>query len=809
MPTLRQAVRFALRSLRAAPGHVLGVVLLMALGIGATTAAFSALRGILWTPLPFPHADRLVVPVSVSPADDIRRGGVTFADYRDWSSMADVLDHVALYQELELDLTGGGEPESVRVDRVTPEFFATLDLRPVIGRDFTASDAVPGAPQVALLARALWQRRFGGDPNVVGRTVRLSGIATEILGVMPEEASFRRRALAWLPAQEDPGAADNLRRDNMVWGGVARLRPGVSIEQARSRVQALAAALARDQPAVRRGITNDLLPLRRAYTSESTRRATLVLFAAVVATLLVACVNVAGLLLARATVRQREIAVRRALGASRRQLVGHLLTESLVVALAGGALGVLVAQVVLKAAPSLVPGDVLPPGGLELGIDPLALGFALAASCVAAVLSGLVPAWIATSDRSAASLRVGVGTLVRRRTYLTRSALVAAQVGVSCTVLLAASLLVHSFSRLVAADPGARTGQVLTAGLRLPVGRYPSGAPVAEFYARLLLQVGRLPGVESAAAVSRVPVGGPGLQLGRSFLSQGAPEPPSGHEYHAEWSVVTPGYFRTMSIPLLAGRSFDERDIADAEPVAVLSEALARRMFPGGDPIGQRIRSWRDENVLRRVVGVARDVRYFGAADEWSPLVYVPHSQSSWRGMRLVVRTSGDPLALAGALRRTVAQADPELPLTELDSADRYRLGSMAGLRLAASLLGGFGLLAVALTAAGVFGLTAYTVAMRRREFGLRMALGARRSDLLSLVLGRAGRLAALGIVAGLAAALAARRFLVDLLFETPVTDAVPLLAVPLLLALVTLLASYLPAKRIADVDPSSVLRAE
>jgi len=802
-------LRFAFRSLRSTPGHTFGVVLLIALGIGTTTAAFSAIRSLLWPPFPYPSPNRLVVPVSISPADGIESGGVTFADYRDWSAMTDLFEHVSLYQQGEIDLSGNGDPESVPLARVTPEYFATLDLRPSLGRGFTADDALPGSPRVALLSRALWQRRFGGATDVVGRSLRLAGLTTEIVGVLPDEANFRNSTLVWLPAQEDPANLDNLRRDNMVWQSIARLRPGVSIEQARVRVKALATALARDLPAARRGITNDLLPLRLAAAPKSVCRATWVLFAAVLGTLLVGCVNVAGLLLARAAMRQREIAVRMALGASRQRLLVDQLAESLLVALAGGTLGLVLAYWLLRAAVALTPGDILPTGGLGLHLDSAALGFAVALSAVSTLLSGLLPAWIATSSRADEALRGSARATGRPQTLFARRALVVAEVAVSCTVLVGAGLLVRSFTRLLAADPGARTSGVLTAGLRPPVGRYPPGTPVAEFYSRVLDRLRAVPGVDSAAAVSLIPIGGPGLQLGRAFLAEGAPEPPAGPELHAEWSVVTRDYFRTMEIPILSGRAFDDHDAADAEPVIIVSAEMAARLFPGRDPIGKRIRSWRDENLWRRIVGVTRDVRYFGAAAGWTAVAYVPHAQCSWRGMRLVVHTAGDPLNLAGPLRHVVAEVDPELPLTEIATAERYRLGSMAGMRLATSLLSGFGMMAIALTAAGVFGLTSYTVSLRRREFGLRSALGARRADLVALVMKQAALLVGLGLAVGVGAALVVRRVFTSLLFETSTTDPSPYLLVPLLVALIVLIASYLPAHRISASDPATVLRAE
>jgi putative ABC transport system permease protein len=804
-----QDLRFACRSLRSKPGYAAAVIVLMALGIGATTAAFSAVNGILWIRFPYPDAGRLVVPVSVSTSQGIGRSNIIYADYRDWRDMKDVFDRVALSTTGEVDLTGTGDPETIGVAQVSEEYFATLGLRPTLGRAFRPENHVPGAPVVAVLSHGLWQRRFGGARDCIGRTVRLSGRPVEIVGVMPPSANYQTTTLLWVPVQANPADPDNARRDNMVWNSVARLAPGVPLDQARTRVKELAARLERDQPGIRRGWTNDLIPIRQAAIPESARRATIVLFGAVVALLLVACVNVAGLLLARVTTRQREIAVRMALGASRGRIVAQVLTESLLLAVAGGGVGVLLARAGLAVVPSLVPADILPPDGVDLSVNGLVLAFAVGVACTSPLLFGFLPAWVATSARAEESLRTTTGAIVQRRTQRLRSALVTAEIAMSLALLVGAGLLIKSFARLQSADTGVRTGHLLTAGLRAPQGRYAPGAPVRDFYARILERVQAIPGVTSAAAVSLVPVGGPGFQLGRAFLPQGAPEPPVGPDYGGEWSVVTPSYFGTMKIPIVKGRAFTDRDTEEWTPVTIISETMARRIFQDRDAIGQRIRSWRDENVLREIVGVARDVRYFGAGSAWQALVYVPHTQSTWRGMRLVIRTAGDPLAIASALRRALASVDRDVPLAEGSTVDQYRLASMAGPRLAATLLGGFGVVALVLAAVGVLGLMSYTVAVRTREFGLRLALGARPRDVIGLVVGRGAVLTAIGLAAGTAGAYALSRTLESLLFEVTATDGMTFVSMPAVLAATAMVASAIPACRAVRIDPAATLRAE
>jgi len=723
--------------------------------------------------------------------------------------MHDVFEHVAIFNEGEVDLSGTDEPETIGVASISVEYFQTLRIQPTLGRAFRSEDHRPGAPVVALLSHNLWQRRFGGARDCVGRTVRVSGRPIEIVGVMPASAAYQTTTALWLPIQADLAAPDNTRRDNMVWRSIARLAPGASLEQARTRVKALATRLEREQPGVRRDWTNDLIPIREAAIPQSARRATVVLFSAVVALLLVACVNVAGLLLARVTTRQREIAVRMALGASRARIVIGVLTESLLLAVAGGTAGVLLARAGLTGVLSLIPSGILPPDGVDLSVNVLVLAFAVAAACGSALLFGFLPAWLATSARAEDSLRANIGAIVQRRTHRVRSALVAAEIAMSLALLVGGGLLVKSFAHLQSGDTGIRTDHLLTAGLRPPQARYASGAPVRDFFTRTLEQIGTIPGVKAAAAVSLVPVGGPGFQLGRAFLPQGAPEPPAGPDFGGEWSVVTPAYFETMEIPIVSGRAFTDRDTAESTLVTIISETMARRVFQNRDPIGRWIRSWRDENQLRQIVGVARDVRYFGAGSPWQALVYVPHSQCSWRGMRLVMRTAGDPLATASGLRRAVASIDRDVPLAAVSTVERYRLESMAGPRLAATLLAGFGAVALVLAAVGILGLMSYTVAMRTREFGLRLALGARSRDLIRMVIGRALVLTAIGLAAGTAAAYALSRTLASLLFEVAATDAVTFVSMAALLSVTAISASAIPAIRALRIDPALTLRAE
>jgi predicted permease len=692
---------------------------------------------------------------------------------------------------------------------VSNEFFPVLGIAPRIGRAFRPDDHTAGAAPVAILSHGLWQRAFGGAADILQRTVRVDGTPVAIVGVLGPDAVWPRQQELWLPLKPERFALETRqRRDNMIFVSIARLNHGVPLETGRARVQAIAVRTAADHPEARTGWSSDLIPLRSYVVGHSMRDALAVLLTAVGLVLLIVCVNLANLLLARGTARARELAVRTALGASRVRLVRQLLVESLLVASCGGAAGVAIAAAMIRALVRLAPAGV--PFVAEMAINGPALAVALGATLGAVVLFGILPALSGASHPPADALkddsaRAGGG----RRTLRLRDALVVAEMALAVVLLVSAGLLVRSFARIMSRDAGVDVDHVVAAQLQPSGTRYRSDADVVRFYDTLTKQLAAVPGVTAAAATSFLPAGGGGFGLGRVFLIEGQPEPPAGRDYAAQWTVITPEYFRALGIPLVKGRVFTDRDEEGSTPVIVINETLARQMFPGEDALGKRIRSWRDENVLREVVGVVGDVRYWGLADTDKGLVYVPHRQNVWSGLTVAVRAAGNPGALAAALRDTVNRIDPDLGVGKLGTLAEFASASVARERFSAALLAAFAGVAVLLAAIGIYGVMAYNVARRRRELGVRAALGAPPRELFALVVRHGLVLIAIGGAIGLAASVAAGQALSGLLFDVSATDPVTLTMAALVLSSAALIACALPGRRAARVDPIATLRAE
>jgi predicted permease len=804
---LGQDARYAVRVLRAAPGFALAAIGTIGLGIGAMTAIFSTVNHVLLRPLPFPAAERLVVPQARN-LEDGSQWNVTYADYEDWKS-GGVFAHAALYQPADWNVADDGGAERLSGAVVTPDFFATLGIAPALGRFFVAEEYDPAAGRTVVLSHELWQRRFGGDRGIVGRTLRIGGRPREVVGVAPAGMGFPDDAALWAPLRVTPGDADMARRDNYVFSAIARLKPSEPLGRARATLQSIAERVRRDHPVTRKGVTITAVPLVDYVVGEDLPLTLWLLMGAVSLVLAIGCLNVANLLLSRAAGRGRELAVRIALGAGGGRLVRQLLTESLVLALAGSVLGAGLAFAGVRALARRAPEGT--PRIEELALDPRALLFALAVSLVAAVLFGLAPALgmarravlsptLADDDRrSTAGVR---GRRIRR-------ALASGEVALSLVLLVGSGLLLKSLAELHSTDPGFTTTGVVTASLTLQGERYDSDATTIAAIGEMLDRVSALPGVRRAAAASALPLGGGGFYLGRSFLAAGRPEPPAGTEVSGMWTVVTPGYFSTLRIPVVRGREFTGADRADANPVAVVNREFARRMFPGENPIGKRIRSWRDENVLREIVGVTDDVRYMGAGDEIGPLVYVPHAQDTWSSMILVVSTDGSSGAAVRPIRAAVRAVDPALGLSDVQTMDEVFARSVAAQRFTASLLGAFAVIALLLACIGIYGVLAYGVAQRRREFGIRMALGARAADIRRMVAGEAAWITLAGLAVGLGLAVVATRGMSALLYGVRPTDGATYLAVCTVLAVVALAASWIPARRASRADPAEALRME
>ncbi|MET0398767.1 MAG: ABC transporter permease [Longimicrobiaceae bacterium] len=797
MQTLLQDLRFALRTLLRSPAFAGVAILTLALGIGAVATLFSVVDGVLLRPLPFREPDRLV---SVSPA--LLRGEYVLARDRSRS-----FAELGGYQGgVGFGLSGGGEPERVTGAYASTNLFAALGAEPLLGRGFAAGEDQPGRGAVVVLGHGLWRRRFGGDPAAVGRTVTLDGEPRTVVGVMPAEFRFpSAETELWVPVPLDPAP----HAVGALWGmggfqAVGRLAPGATPRQALAELGALARAMRAENPLwtppepYRADAA--VVPLRDAVVGE-VRPTLLVLLAAVGFVLLIACANVANLLLARGLGRAREMALRSALGAGRGRLVRQLLTESLVLALAGGAAGLLLASWGLRWLVAALPADT--PRLAEVALDGRVTALALGATLLTGVAAGLLPAWRVTRRELQGPLREGAGAGGGRRRL--SGVLVAAEIGLAMVLVVGAGLLIRSVRALVAVDPGFRTERVVSARIDPPESLYGDPARQRAFYAEVLGRVQALPGVGAAGLTSQLPLGGEPSSWATAV--EGVTLDPNALPMF-DRRAVTPEYLRTLGVRLVRGRAFTAADREDAPPVALVDEAAARRFWPAEDPVGKRIgHPW--ANDWMTVVGVVAEVRSAGLAGEQNPAYYVPFAQKPGAGMTLVARTTSPPEALAGSLRAVVAGVDPRVPVSRVRAMDEWVAQSVARPRLTAVLLGAFAGLALLLGAVGVYGVVAYTVGERTREIGLRIALGAGVGDVVGMVLRQGALLAAAGIGAGLLASLAATRALAGLLYGVTATDPLTFAVVPAILAAAALLATWLPARRASRVDPMSALRGD
>jgi putative ABC transport system permease protein len=801
-----QDVRYAARTLRRTPGFTAVAVLTLALGIGGTVAIVSAVYAVLYRPLAVAGGHRLVVPVSVNAGRGIARGSVPFADYADWRNERDVFEQVALFSPTQMDLGGGEAPERIEGLQVSAEYFAVMKALPLAGRVLAPADHEADAPRVAVIAESLWKRRFGGDPQIAGVPIRIGGSVITIVGVVAAEQMWPSAQAIWVPMRPSLLPADmRERRDNMIFLSVARLAPATTLPQARARVAAIADRIAQEHAASRKDWTTDLIPLREYIVEPEIRVGMFVLLGGVAFVLLIACVNLANLLLARGADRGRELALRSALGASRARLMRQLMTESLVLAVVGSAAGLVLARWLLNWLKTAAPAEL--PMADRMALDGVALAIAAGLAVGTALLFGLLPAVAASSFQPADALREGGRTAgAGRRTGRLRDALVVAQIALAILLLTGAGLLLRSVDRLVRVDPGVDVERILAGRVALPGARYTPPARV-QFYERLIEALTAAPGVEAAAATSYLPAGGRGFGLGRVFLLEGQPEPPASTDHAASWNVVTTEYFRAVGIPVSRGRTFTRTDAADSRPVMIINQTMARRVFGEADPIGRKMRSWRDENLLREIVGVVADVRYNGLADDERSLVYVPHRQNAWGSMTVAVRASGNPAALTEILRREVARLDPDIAVARIAPLSAMAAESIATQRFAALLLALFAAAAALLAGIGVYGVMSYVVAQRTHELGVRLALGARPPALFALVVGRGLLLAGIGAAIGLAGAVALGPLLRGLLFGVNPTDPVTLLGASLVLAAVAVLACAIPGRRASRIEPLEALR--
>ncbi len=810
MQNLWQDLRYGARMLLKNPVFTLIAVFTLALGIGANTAIFSVVNAVLLRALPFNEPERLVRLTSVRATDPDSRISVSYADFLDWQKETATFAHAACYAGGNAVLTVGDEPERIRTGLVTEDFFAALGAPMLLGRAFTAEESKSGAP-VVVISHSLWQRRFGGNPDIVGQKFPTAARTATIIGVTPPKMHYPENVEAWLPmtlAFTVQSFPDMLRRDNFIFQSIARLQPGVTPAQANARLDVIARHINQENPKIRQDITARAIPLLDYAIPRELRRGLQILLGAVGFVLLIACVNIANLLLARSAARERELAIRLALGAGRRRVVRQLLTESLLLALVGGACGLLLAwwgaDLLVKFAPEQIPRL------NETGSDWRVLGFTLLLALGTAVAIGLIPALQASKPDLNASLKEGSRSASGgAHGSRMRSVLVIAEVALALVLLAGAGLMIKSFLLLQQVEPGFNTSNVLTFETNINARQFNTPEKRADAYHNLVQSIKSVPGVQTAAAVSALPLDGGGFYLGRVFLREGAAEPPAAPDYRGSWNVVTPDYFNALDIGLVKGRLFTDRDDAQSPPVIIVSEMFAQRMFPNEDPLGKRIRSWRDENKLREIVGVVRDVHYRGLDDGPSSLVYIPHRQDAWGSLTMVVRTAGEPAAMASAVRQAFRAVDKDSPISNVQTLQKVWTDSTARQRFGTWLLGLFAALALCLAGIGIYGVMSYAVAQRTHEIGIRMALGARGADVLKLVLRHGMILALPGIALGLLAAFALTRLMKSLLFNVSATDPLTFVAIALLLAVVALLACYLPARRATKVDPLDALRCE
>jgi putative ABC transport system permease protein len=799
MDTLLQDIRYAFRTLLRSPGFTAVAVLTLALGIGANTAIFSVIDAVLLRALPYAHPDRLVDLSADSETRGIAAFPMSPGDFVDTRAQSKTLSGMAVIAQGTFNLTGSGEPMRVDGGGVSASFFDVLGARPVLGRGFRPEEETEGNDHVAVISQALWKSRFGGDRKVVGKTVLLDGDRYTIVGVAPAGVRLPERAQVWVPFTLGPQAASA--HGAHFLRVVGRLAPGVTVEKANAEMKAIAAGIARRNPDSNTGFGQHVTPLREQLVHDI-RPALVVLFASVALVLLIACANVGNLLLARSASRSREIAVRAALGAGRWRLVRQLLVESVMLGIAGGAAGLILAAwgigLIVRAAGGALPAHA------QVSISTPVLVFTLLVAIATGIVFGLVPALHASRLELHETLKEGGrsgGSDARRNR--TRAALVVAETALAMVLLVGAGLLVKSFAKLIGTDPGFKVEHQLTAQLDLPQSATPEQA--ALFYGQLEERARTIPGVTAAGAVTGLPLGGRGARLG--FHVVGTPTPAPGQGLSADYDVASPGYFEAIGIPVRRGRTFTTRDVQATQHVVVINEAMARKHFAGQDPIGRRMTLTDQDTAPREVIGVVGDVHRQGLGQQVEPAVYVSELQSPSPSMTLVLRTAGDPATATAALRREVAALDPKLAIGDVRTLSQVVSESVASPRLNVLLLGFFAALGIVLAAIGLYGVIAYSVANRRQEIGVRMALGARPRDVVGMVVRQGMSLTGVGLGLGLIGAFAATRLLGSLLVGVSATDPAVFAAVPVLLAAVALAASWVPGSRATRVHPMSALR--
>jgi predicted permease len=806
--TFWQDLRYGARMLRNGPGFTLAAVLTLALGIGANTAIFSVVNAVLLRPLPYRDAGRLVLLRETNPR--VGEVSVSYPDFLDWRQESHTFSAMAAAGNIDFDLAGTGQPELVGGYGVSPNFLSLLGVKPILGRDFTAEEERAGTAPVAMISYKLWQEHFGGEADVLGKPLRLDDKVFTIVGVLPPRFALFPGADCDVLAPlgiwaADPDMQDRGDRGDM--SAIGRLAPGATLPEARAEINGIATRLAGEYPKTNAGMGASLKTLRESYVGD-VRPAILIVFGAALLVLLVACVNVAGLFLVRGAARAREIAVRLAFGASSGRIVAQLLTESLLLAGLGGAAGIVAGFWGISGLTMLLPADQF--ADMRIGMDPAVFLFVSVVVILVAVGFGLAPALqAARPDVQETLSEGGRGGTTSARHHRLRSAFAVAQTALALMLLAGAGLMVRSLYQLMKVSPGFRPDRVLAMGMNLRSTQYSTKEAQRNFWRQVVARVRALPGVENAALGTTIPFTG---NHDRADITiEGLPLPALGEFPHPDFHIVSPGFFSTMGITLLRGRTFTDQDNSKAAPVAIINETLARRFWPGGEAVGKRILYGHPHPNAKwiTIVGVVGDTRLYGLDHPARFEVYAPLEQLGRGGMELVVRSGEDPASLTSAIRDAVASVNRDVPIYEVETLKQAVDDSVSTRRDTLVLLGLFSALALILAAVGVYGVMSYAVALRRQEIGIRMALGAEPASVLRLVVGQGARLAALGVSAGLAGALGLARLLKSLLYGVSASDPATFAVVAAVLAAVVLLASYFPARRAAHLDPVVALRQE
>jgi len=800
-------LRYATRLFTRTPGFTIVAVLALAIAIGANTAIFSVVNGVLLRPLPFKEPDRLVHVFRTQPP--IMRGPISRPDFFEWQAQATEFKQLAAFTAATVNITGTDQSERVAALQVTRDFFALFGVSPAAGRFFIADDDSAGSPSTAVISYGLWQRKFAADSAVIGSTLILNDEPTTIIGVAPQNFNFSWRADIWIPARLDE--SKNQRGSNYLQI-IARLRDETTIARANAQMNQVAAGLAERFPDTDSNLTVTIIPLLEAQV-RNIRPVLLVLLASVGCVLLIACANVANLMLARATAREKEIAIRAALGCSRARVVRQLLTESLLLGVAGGTLGMLLAWWGVKALLRLAPAN--PPRSSNVGMDGWVLCFTAIISVGTGVLFGLAPALHISKRNLLDRLKEGARSMGSEHRSRLRNGLVVGEMAMSLTLLIAAGLLIESERRMAVVDPGFDPKPVLTANVSFPRHKFAGTdaekqskelQETSQFLVEVTKRLKSLPGVIEAGAINDLPVTGYS-SINGNFTIEGQPKPKPGEEPVAEYRWVTPDYFRAVGVPLIAGRAFDQGDGPDRPSVIIVNESFAGSFFPSESPLGHRVKSLNDQ--FQEIVGVVGNARQWGLDRPPDPEIYFPYSQSLGTDPTLVLRTNVDPSSLGSAVRDTVRRVNPDAPLygvrPMLEVVDR----ATSQQRFNATLMTTFALVALILAGIGLYGVISYSVSQRTREIGVRMALGAQRADVLRLVIGHGVVLTATGVALGIGAALYAMRFLEGMLFGVSATDLSTFALVSVVLSLIAIGATSVPAYRAMRVDPMKALRCE